>query len=604
MDRAIELYSKILDSLEGKPELSDELGLFNKLGDLFLRQGDVPAAVRRYEQAVKHYAEHGFPNNAIALCNKVLRNAPGRTHVYLKLAMLMMQRGFVPEAKQNLLEYAERMEKAGRVEESFSALNEFADHSPDNQEIRLMLAEQLRKAARTDEAREQLAMLYHEVRATGDEQRTRTTLDRMKAIDPDYDVEGAPLPVIGSKREKAAEIVFIDLDDESRPVVVDTRAEMGTRSRERLGAESSETPDGASVGTLDIEPTALTEVEPPAALTISALEAMVEDDPEAPEPHRELGEALVEAGERERGRQELDTALDAYEASNDWQHAQTLAEEILRLDPNSLHHHQKRVEYALRSDDSGRVTQAYLGLADALLRSGEVERAKTVYERVLQHDVDNEAALAALATLATLASTDPHTEPAALEGPVESAGSTAAEDDGFVDLGALLLEGEPVRDTRIRIQQEAPSGDEERDFQHLLAEFKKGISANLAIDDTEAHYDLGMAFRGMGLLDEAIAEFQKALRGSDGRLKTAEALGGCFHDKGQFAVGGIVLSGAIESEPGGDSEKIGLLYWRGRCEEAQGHGRAALDYYHRVLSIDIDFQDVGDRVSNLAQTAG
>jgi len=65
-----------------------------------------------------------------------------------------------------------------------------------------------------------------------------------------------------------------------------------------------------------------------------------------------------------------------------------------------------------------------------------------------------------------------------------------------------------------------------------------GIDQNLESDDYQAHYDLGVAFKEMGLLDEAIAEFQKALRAPDGRLRTSEALGIAFFDKGQFTVSG------------------------------------------------------------------
>ena len=172
---------------------------------------------------------------------------------------------------------------------------------------------------------------------------------------------------------------------------------------------------------------------------------------------------------------------------------------------------------------------------------------------------------------------------------------------GFVDLGALILEEEQARDTRMRIRPDEPTGDEERDFQIMLSEFKKGIDANIELDDSQAHYDLGVAFREMGLLDEAISEFQKALRGSQDRLRTAEALGLCFFDKGQFAVATTVLKRAVDAEVGGDGEKIGLLYCLGRCEEEQGHGTQALSYYQRIFAIDIDFQDVKKRVKQLAQ---
>jgi len=157
LDKALELYDAVLKEVDGTPDLDSELQLFNKVGDLYLKLGKVTAGVETYERAITRYEEAGFPNNAIALCNKVLRTAPGRTPVYLKLAKLMIERGFVAEAKQNLLEYADRMQAAGQLEEAFRALKDFADLSPDNEEIRLLLAEQLQASARTDEAREQLA---------------------------------------------------------------------------------------------------------------------------------------------------------------------------------------------------------------------------------------------------------------------------------------------------------------------------------------------------------------------------------------------------------------------------------------------------------------
>ena len=62
---------------------------------------------------------------------------------------------------------------------------------------------------------------------------------------------------------------------------------------------------------------------------------------------------------------------------------------------------------------------------------------------------------------------------------------------------------------------------------------------------------LGVAFKEMGLLDEAIAEFQKALRAPEGRLRTSEALGMAFFEKGQFAVCESVLRRAVDGLDGG-----------------------------------------------------
>ena len=171
----------------------------------------------------------------------------------------------------------------------------------------------------------------------------------------------------------------------------------------------------------------------------------------------------------------------------------------------------------------------------------------------------------------------------------------------FVDLGAMILEDEGVtRNTRMTVADEEPTGDEEKDFRDMLARFKQGIDENIEETDFQSHYDLGVAFKEMGLLDEAIAEFQKALRAPDGRLRTSEALGMAFFEKGQFAVSETVLRRAVDGDSDGDEAKIGLLYWLGRALEAQGKGAAAIASYERAMAVDIRFMDLGERIQRLA----
>jgi tetratricopeptide (TPR) repeat protein len=165
----------------------------------------------------------------------------------------------------------------------------------------------------------------------------------------------------------------------------------------------------------------------------------------------------------------------------------------------------------------------------------------------------------------------------------------------------LLEEEEHPKDTRMRIEDEEPTGDEQKDFQQMLAAFKKGIEANVGEEDFQSHYDLGVAYKEMGLLDEAIAEFQKALRSSDGRLKSSEALGLCFFEKGQHAVAETILRRALELPASGDAERVGLLYWLGRTLEEQGKQGDALAAYNRVFAVDIQFQDVNERVRALVK---
>ena len=107
----------------------------------------------------------------------------------------------------------------------------------------------------------------------------------------------------------------------------------------------------------------------------------------------------------------------------------------------------------------------------------------------------------------------------------------------------------------------------------------------------------------MGLLDEAIAEFQKALRSPDGRLKSSEALGLCFFEKGQFSVAETIMRRGLDAPANSEAERIGLLYWLGRALEEQQKVLEALEAYNRVFAVDINFSDVNKRVQALAKAA-
>src|SRR5213594_720150 len=140
---AIDAWLEAVKAQEGQAEPDPDLSIFNRVGDLYLKIKDAATAADYYDKAVDKYAERGLHNNAIAMCNKVLRNAPGRHTVYLKLAKLYAAKGFIAEAKQNFVEYAGRMQKIGKIQQAFAALKEFTDISPENTQLRGMLEEHL-----------------------------------------------------------------------------------------------------------------------------------------------------------------------------------------------------------------------------------------------------------------------------------------------------------------------------------------------------------------------------------------------------------------------------------------------------------------------------
>ncbi len=223
---AIAAYREILDAYDAWWQDDNiDVGLYNRVGDLLVRQGNTLFdAVTLYERAVDLYAEGGFFNNAIALCNKILRTSPGRATVYYKLGKISAAKGFNGDAKSNFLEYADRMQKAGKMEEAFRALKEFADLCPDQDDIRLMLAEQLTKADRKGEALEQLQLLHARYAGAGRVAEAQATFERMRALDPNVEARAGA----AGKSAKSDELVFIDLD---APTPRATRATRGISTK-------------------------------------------------------------------------------------------------------------------------------------------------------------------------------------------------------------------------------------------------------------------------------------------------------------------------------------------------------------------------------------
>jgi tetratricopeptide (TPR) repeat protein len=293
--------------------------------------------------------------------------------------------------------------------------------------------------------------------------------------------------------------------------------------------------------------------------------------------------------------------------------AMTLAEELGKLDPLVVKHHQKRVEYAFRRNDKPRLVDAYLTLGDALVQNEQNEKARAVYQRVLELAPDNMQAQLAMDTLA------PAAKPAAPAAPAtrssasapkrpatppatpapRTSGAAPVADDGFVNLGDWLREDEGPKDTRMVVDEKEPTGDEDADFADMLKKFKQGVAENVEAEDYQSHYDLAIAFKEMGLLDEAIAGFQKALGAKNNRLPTYEALGECFIEKGQAKMASAILNRALNEGNATDDQLVGVLYLLGRASEEQGQPDKALDFYQRVFVVDIQFKDVADRMAAL-----
>jgi tetratricopeptide (TPR) repeat protein len=146
-----------------------------------------------------------------------------------------------------------------------------------------------------------------------------------------------------------------------------------------------------------------------------------------------------------------------------------------------------------------------------------------------------------------------------------------------------------------------PLGDLFEEFRSELGE------SNTEDEDIETHYNLGIAYREMGLLEEAISEFQKVASSADKgpafryAMQCSTLLGLAFMEKGQPAIAAIWYERALKT-PGLDPESIlALRYDLGVAQELAGDRQAAFGSFSQVYAMNIDYRDVSERIALLGK---
>ena len=117
--------------------------------------------------------------------------------------------------------------------------------------------------------------------------------------------------------------------------------------------------------------------------------------------------------------------------------------------------------------------------------------------------------------------------------------------------------------------------------------------------DAETHYDLGLAYKEMGLWDEAVKAFEKVMANPTREVQCRLMIGLCKRDAGNLSEAVQSFKAALHARQCTDRERLSLTYEIGVTYEAMGDAREALYYFENVLKKDAGFLDVGDRVAAL-----
>jgi len=179
----------------------------------------------------------------------------------------------------------------------------------------------------------------------------------------------------------------------------------------------------------------------------------------------------------------------------------------------------------------------------------------------------------------------------------EPAAAGASE---FFDLASELDESLLETQTAVEADTQMVGGDEEHTLEEIFKAFKKGVEQQVDSGDYETHYNLGIAYKEMGLVEEAIGEFQISAKDPKRVLECCSMLGLCFKEKGMTNLALKWFQKGLEGPNQGDEERTnGLKYDLAALHMEMGDYSKAMDLFSDVYGMNAKYREVSSKIKEL-----
>ena len=248
---------------------------------------------------------------------------------------------------------------------------------------------------------------------------------------------------------------------------------------------------------------------------------------------------------------------------------------------------EEEAEVSAASDAAPPGVQEQMDEADFYNQQGIHAEAQAIYEAILAEHPGHAEAKKMLAWVMEQQGVSPD----------DSAG--AAEADGGGD--------EPLFDLAAELESELDFGEEEPataaeeeapSFEDIFTQFKKGVERELK-DDTGAHYDLGIAYKEMGLLPDAISEFETAMVEPAREAECCTMIALCHQEQGNSKDAIEFYKRAIDSPSSTPDITLNTHYELACLYEAVEDTRNAVGHFKKVIEQDKNYRDVSERIRAL-----
>jgi tetratricopeptide (TPR) repeat protein len=199
----------------------------------------------------------------------------------------------------------------------------------------------------------------------------------------------------------------------------------------------------------------------------------------------------------------------------------------------------------------------------------------------------------------------------------DASSAASADDepaDGF-DVAGFVIEtspavGTPAPPANTSQSSVAPASPPKPGIDPGLAaifdEFREAVEEEEApAEDYETHYNLGLAYKDMDLVDQAIEEFQAAAGmapagdGTPRFLQCCNMLGHCFMQKEMARPAAMWFKRGLNAPGHTEEEYQALRYELGTAYEQMGDLQGAIDVFSEVYGVDVSYRGVAEKLREL-----
>lgn len=664
MTDAIKYYLAAADALSRENRRNDIPGVFDrilklaptniplrvKISELFSKEGFVVETAKEYLQIGLLYEDLDKLDQAREYLMRSMEIQPNNQEALLALSHLSEKTGDMEQAinymkiaiqrfgegSELLLKIADLYMKTGSPENALDYASKAVENDPSNLDAGKLLADIYFETGETEKAWRQYSSVIDEMISTSRSDEAINILNTLKEFDP---VECGRKMVFLYKQTGDNEAVFnelIRLSEIYEERDLQEEALDCLKEAALIQPDNAELKDRIKTITKRIVPETetaqektveevLTEADVFLRYGLSSearklLEGLKVRAPENIDVHQKLKSLYIDTSDREQAVTECLILAELYRRAGDEQKKQTFLQEAYEIDPEDPRL-AERLEKGEISAAPAPVEKTApveeplspppasienyseeISEAEFYCKQGFFMEAKEIYNRLLAIFPENEDLRARLQKVEEqLASPlDRLAEPGAPEEiaaeephpPGRPTVKPAAPDDEDFSL--------PDIETIEAHELEEPAL--ESDVLEIFKEFKKGLEKEVEAEDSETHYNLGIAYREMGLIDDAISSFQTSQHDPKLFVQSAAMLGICYMQKGLYSLAADSFQSALMKTDPKDESSWGLKYELAEAYEKEGNLREALRLFTEVYGWNSKFREVAQKITHLKKS--